>query len=113
MRIKSQWMKMGGDLLVRVEGGKSHIGCCVMAEPWEDREGGRHATLSTLSRLTHKDDVIASRYAKAICQKTGQTVVCVCGIHFDDFSEAMLSEILLEADRDIERILRDLESSSV
>lgn len=99
---------MGEDYLVRIEGGVSHIGTCVMAQPYR-KDGTVHATLSVLNRISHKDDLVASLYAKALCEKTERCVVCVCGIHYNDYNEQTLQQVMDWVQTDLQQCLKSVE----
>lgn len=102
---------MGEDLLVTVEGGKSHIGTLVLAQPYE-KDGQVHATLSAINRLSHKDDVIASMYARAICEKTGRVTACAAGMHYDDYSSQKLEDIMAWVQADLEKTIKEIQEEA-
>ncbi|MGN1405219.1 MAG: hypothetical protein ACI4WM_03040 [Erysipelotrichaceae bacterium] len=88
--------KIGNDYLIVVEDGISHIGTTVMAVPYL-KDGVAHATLSTINLTGHKDDEIATMYAKKLCELSGKVCVCICGVHFDNISEERISLIMNKA----------------
>lgn len=81
---------LGEDISVSVGGGTlDHIGAVSLGvyEPVRDS-----ATLSTISVHTHRDDAIASYFAKEISKNRKCTVSVAAGIHIDDATE---EEIML------------------
>ena len=109
LNIKREMLYLGDDLLIYIIGGKAHIGSCVNAEAYlKDEEW--HVTLNTWKRLTHKDDKIASMYAKAASMITHKVVCCVCGIHFDHISNKEIQEIINWCQNDIEKMEKELKN---
>lgn len=81
-------------------GCKSHIGAVSTAEP-----GGE---VQTQLFPGHKDQYISEPWAKAICEKTGERVCVVCGIHYDDADKGQIQRILEETDALLAEILNTL-----
>lgn len=106
--LKRTMTQMGEDWLITVEGGKSHIGSVILAQPYT-KDGQVHVTLNILNRLSHKDDVIGTYYAKALCEAVNQAVVCVCGIHYDDFNAEKYEQIQNWVDNDIPAMLEEIQ----
>ena len=76
---------LGSDISVSVGGGTlEHIGAVSLGvyEPVRDS-----ATLSTISVHTHRDDAVASYFAKTISKELKCTVSATAGIHIDDATE--------------------------
>lgn len=72
--------QVGADLVFILGGGeRPHIGGAVLCEP------GQRAQV--LSREDHYDVRLLSFLAEAACEKYGQTVVVVGGIHIDNASK--------------------------
>lgn len=86
---------MGNDLNLSIFGGqRAHIGCTVLAVPRLSLTGtGRSATVSTLNRTGHKDDVVASAVAHRVAAELDCAVSCSCGIHIDNASPALIAAI--------------------
>lgn len=103
--------RIGKDLLIEVEGGASHIGCAVMAVPYQ-KDGKTHATLSVLNRPSHKDDAVASLYAKAVCEQENCCVVCICGIHYDNISPEQIAAVMDWAKSDVRVLLEELKEQN-
>lgn len=86
---------MGSDVALAICGGqKPHIGCTVLAIPRPSLTGsGRSATVSTLNRTGHKDDVVAAAVAHAVAAELNCAVSCSCGIHVDGASPKLIEAI--------------------
>ena len=86
---------------VSVFGGKKpHIGAVSIIPP----DGGRQ----DLQFPGHKDLVIASRWAEAICHAGYRPVVIEAGIHYDDLSKEGIAAVVAAADRLLEDLLQCL-----
>lgn len=95
--INCEVIQMGRDYTVAVYGGDTpHVGSAVMSVARPSLTGaGIGVTSSILTGLGHKDDVIARMFAEALAKSRDCTVVCTCGIHVDDISQAQI-EIVTE-----------------
>lgn len=83
--VKAAATYLGEDISVAVGGGTlDHIGAVSLGvyEPIRDS-----ATISTISVFTHRDDAIASYFAKTISKDRKCTVSVSAGIHIDDATE--------------------------
>jgi hypothetical protein len=97
---------MGDDVALAVYGGeRPHIGCTVLAVPRESLTGtGRSATMSTLNRMGHKDDVVATAVAQQVAARLDCAVSCSCGIHIDRASPQLIEAIAGAPDCIAERV---------
>ena len=84
--------RAGRDLLCRVYGGDSHVGCVALSE-W--RDGRAHTRC--LSAEGHREEAIARHAAHTLCAAARCSVACVAGIHFDGVSRADIESISAEA----------------
>ncbi len=93
--------KVGGDILIAVEGGeKSHIGSVVIAVPRESLtgDGSPSATSSVVNVTGHKDEYICRLLAEGVATAMGVTVVCTGGVHVDNATDAQIEEIMTAAE---------------
>lgn len=99
---------MGSDIALAIFGGqKPHIGCTVLAMPRPSLTGhGRSATVSTLNRTGHKDDVVATQVAHAVAAEMNCVVSCSCGIHIDEADPALIEAIAAIPDRIAQNICK-------
>lgn len=85
-RIRVSCEYLGEDLLVKISGGdKPHIGAVALSE---DGQNGRE-----LHFPTHKDQYPAMKIASKLGEELGIHVVCVCGIHYNDFGKEELEMV--------------------
>lgn len=95
--------RAGGDWTVSVLGGCApHVGSVSLAE-WEHGA----VTLRTLTRESHKDQLVGDQFARILAEKLQCTVCVICGIHYDGpgpdelrrivlCTQALLSQLLLK-----------------
>jgi hypothetical protein len=107
--IQRTVQKIGSDYLITFSGGQAHIGTCVMAVPYQ-KNGENKATLSVLNVPSHKDDVVASTYAKKLCELSGQVVICCGGIHYDNISSKQMQEVLTDIQQDLKKLEEEYQS---
>ncbi|MGL5383233.1 MAG: hypothetical protein ACRDCC_07105 [Culicoidibacterales bacterium] len=108
--IKRTWQKMGDDYTIHVFGGeKPHIGTTVIAQASE-QAGRWQVTCTTWNRLGHRDDEIATRYAKALSLATKGVVVCTSGVHYDAITPEKITEILHWCEQDIQKLLKEIQT---
>lgn len=70
------------------------MGCVVLAVSRPSLTGnGTSATVSVINRTGHMDDAIATEVAKQIASARNCTVACSCGIHIDDASPDVITQI--------------------
>lgn len=95
--------RAGSDWTVTILGGCApHVGSVSLAE-WENGS----ASLRTLTREAHKDQIVGDRFARMLAEKLQCTVCVICGIHYDApgpdglrrivaCTEALLAQLLLK-----------------
>lgn len=86
---------MGSDLVVYIYNQNAHIGAVAVGE--YDRKT-RRASTSIITRLGHKDDVVAQKAAYLISKATKKPVCLIAGLHLDDITEAEIAELLQNTD---------------
>lgn len=102
-------IRMGADITLCIYGGKAHVGTCVMALPRPSLSGkGVSSTVSCLNRIGHLDDAFASVLAKAISSRLNCVVVCSCGIHVNNATEAQIESLLHSVSDIVEVVLSHL-----
>ena len=112
--LRCEAMRMGNDCLIALSGGDApHIGCAVMAIPRPSLTGqGRSATTSTLNRLGHKDDVVATRIAEQVAARLDCVVVCACGIHIDGADTDAIAAVTQAVDEIADKVCAGLDTTS-
>ena len=101
---------IGNDLIVFLYNENAHIGAVALGE-YSHKE--KRASTSVITRLGHKDDVIAQQAAHLISKATKGPVCVIAGIHLDNISEDEISQILansLSAAEEFVRGVRNLRS---
>ena len=84
----------GQDWNVTVLGGCApHVGSVSLAE----YQNGA-VTLRTLTRETHKDQIVGDRFARVLAEQAKRTVCVSCGIHYDNASPEQLQQIVAAAE---------------
>lgn len=87
---------VGADIQVLCFGGdKPHIGAVSLAEPYES-DGAGHASVSTITALSHREDILSRQLAAAISKKLGARVAVSCGIHYDNITRELISLVIEE-----------------
>jgi F420-0:gamma-glutamyl ligase len=81
---------MGKDVVITIFNENAHIGAVAIAE-YSLNE--KRASTSVITRLGHKDDVIAQKAAYAITKNTKGTTCVIAGIHLDNITRAEITEI--------------------
>ena len=90
----------GRDWTVTILGGcQPHVGSVSLAE-----YGDGAVTLRTLSRTSHKDEVVGDRFAGRLAEQNQCTVCVSCGIHFDGPTQADLEQIVACAEGLLEKL---------
>lgn len=83
--VTAEASSLGSDIAVTVGGGtQPHIGAVSLAVYEPERDS---ATVSTVTVHTHRDDSVASYFAKAISREMKCSVTVTAGIHVDNASE--------------------------
>ena len=86
--------RLGDDLVVFIYNQRAHVGAVAVAE--YDHEHKR-ASVSVLTRLGHKDDIIAQRAAYLISKSLRTSVCVVAGVHVDDITEQEIKALVENA----------------
>ena len=106
-QIEVQALRCGEDWCVAVYGGeKPHVGAVSLGQ-YEPERGS--ATVSTVTVYTHRDDVIAAQFAKAVAAARRCTAAVSAGIHVDAAGEAELAMLRAVSDRCLHTLLRAME----
>jgi hypothetical protein len=94
--------RMGDDLVVRIYNQNAHIGAVALSE-YDDRT--RRTSTSVITRLGHKDDVVAQKAAYLVCKATKKPVCLIAGIHLDNVTETEIAELLENTDRLVDEFI--------
>ncbi|MBN2109911.1 MAG: hypothetical protein JW705_02330 [Methanosarcinaceae archaeon] len=86
-----EWEWTGEDLLVRLTGGRVHIGAVALGV--YDRFSGR-ASSSVMTVPGHREDGIALLGARKLSDASRSATVFLAGIHVDDITGKEIEEIV-------------------
>lgn len=92
---------MGEDVCLVLTGGdRPHCGAVAVAQVRESlsTRGKLSSTVSNITLLGHKEDVLARRLASRVAVAVAANAVVCCGIHLDDISADEITAILDAAD---------------
>jgi hypothetical protein len=102
-RINLKAQGFGDDLVVSIYNENAHIGAVAIGE--YDHKQNRTST-SVITRLGHKDDVIAQKAAYLISKHTKRPSCVIAGVHLDNITEEEIQKLLENLDLLVEDLLR-------
>jgi gallate decarboxylase subunit D len=105
LQVKLEAIAAGKDRLIRIFNENAHVGAVAVGE--YDFKTAR-ASVSVITRLGHKDDVIAQKAAYLISKSTHQAVGVVVGIHLDHISQSEISQLTENALGAVEDFLKQI-----
>jgi hypothetical protein len=82
---------MGSDLVVRIYNQDAHVGAVAIGDYDHEHE---RASVSLITRLGHKDDVVAKEAAYLLSKSMRRPVCVVAGVHVDDITAEEIDKIL-------------------
>jgi hypothetical protein len=82
---------MGSDLVVRIYNQDAHVGAVAIGDYDHEHE---RASVSLITRLGHKDDVVAKEAAYLLSKSMRRSVCVVAGVHVDDITAEEIDKIL-------------------
>ena len=97
----AQWL--GSDLVLYIYNENAHIGAVAVAE--YDSNTLRVST-SVMTRLGHKDNVIAQKAAYVISKATKKPVCVIVGIHVHNITQEEISKTLENANSLVEELIQ-------
>jgi gallate decarboxylase subunit D len=107
LKVEATVLAMGNDLLVAINGGRSHIGAIGLAQPRPSLRdsSGTSSTSSVLTMLGHKEDDLVKMVSERISSHTGRLTVVVAGVHFDELQAAHVQLVLKLAENLADQIV--------
>lgn len=90
---------LGEDLIVFIYNEKAHLGAVAVGE-YDYKE--EIVSISVITRLGHKDDVVAQKAAHLLSKYTKRPVCVVAGIHVDNITEAEIKQIVENSNKLVE-----------
>jgi hypothetical protein len=94
---------LGKDLILCIYNAEAHIGAVAIAD-YEHNEA--RASTSLITRLGHKDDVVAYATAHKVCKNTKKPVCVVAGIHVDNITEMEIKQIVRNTNNLVDILLK-------
>jgi len=103
--LSAQWI--GKDLIVCLFNERGHIGAVAVADysPADDR-----ASTSIITRLGHKDDLVAYSAAHALCKQLREPVCAVAGIHVESITSEEIMQITQNCDKLVQELIHSITS---
>jgi gallate decarboxylase subunit D len=98
----------GEDLVVLFYNEKGHIGAVAVAD--YDHKGQR-ASVSIITRLGHKEDIVAHNAAHLLCKQTKKAVCVIAGIHLDNITEMEKQQIVENSNKLVTNLIVKLSPS--
>ena len=94
--VEADVVAMGQDLLVIVQGGRSHIGAIGVGLPRQGLKdpGTISATSSVFTFLGHKEDGLVKSMSERLAAHFNRKVVVIAGIHWDDLKAEEIVSIV-------------------
>lgn len=102
-RISLSAQILGNDLVLFIYNENAHIGAVAVGE--YDHKENRTST-SVITRLGHKDDVIAQKAAYLISKHTKQPSCVIVGVHLEDITDGEIKGLLENSDWLVEDFLQ-------
>ena len=100
----SLWAQgFGGELVVSIYNENAHIGAVAVGEY---DHGENRTSTSVITRLGHKDDVIAQKAAYLISKHMKRPSCVIAGVHLDNITEEEIQKLLENADSLVKDLLR-------
>ena len=97
---------LGDNLTVFIYNKNAHIGAVAVGE-YDHREN--RASTSVITRLGHKDDVIAQKAAYLISKQTKRPSCVIVGVHLDNITGEEIQKLLDNADSLVKDFLKHCE----
>jgi len=93
---------LGDNLIVCIFNENAHIGAVAVGE-YDQKE--KRTSASVITRMGHKDDIVAQRAAHSISKFIKRAVCVVVGIHVDKITKGEIADILENTDRLVDEFL--------
>jgi len=100
---------MGNDLVVCIYNENAHIGAVAVGE-YDPKE--KRASSSVITRLGHKDDVVAQEAAHSISKHTKKPVCVITGVHIDNITRREIDQVLENTSSLVDKFLSEIEVKS-
>jgi hypothetical protein len=100
---------VGDEQVVIINNENAHIGAVALGEYDFEHE---RSSVSVITRLGHKDDLIAQKAAYLISKHLKKSVCVIAGVHVDNITEAEISKILENSSRAVEKLINSISGNN-
>jgi hypothetical protein len=104
--------KFGDGYVILVGGGDIHIGAVSLGEPYTSHKKAS-ASVSTLTRYSHRDDAISSLITRELVSHLHCPVIVIAGFHQDSLSREEIAQVLEHSSKLSELLIDNLSNNSV
>ncbi len=104
-RVQLRAISIGDDLIIQIYNSSPHIGAVALGE-YDFRS--TRASVSVITRVGHKDDLLAQKAAYTICKSTHKPVCVIAGIHLDNITQDEIRQIAENAEAAVGRFVNQL-----
>ena len=94
--------QMGTGLIIYLYNENAHIGALALGEY---DPGSKRTSTSVITRLGHKEDIIAQKAAYEISKFTKKPVCVIAGIHVDEIREREIKETMENASGLVDKLI--------
>lgn len=101
--IRLTGYSLGDDIVICLGNSNAHLGAVAVAE--YDHTENRVST-SVITRLGHKDDVLAQQAARLVSKSTKRPVCVIAGVHVPNITQDEIREIVANSDNLVQRFVR-------
>lgn len=96
---------MGSDFVVCIYNENAHVGAVAVGDYCHEE---KRASVSVITRLGHKDDVLAQEAAHAISKATRKPVCVIAGVHLDGITRQEIDEIVKNSRKVVDKLIAAL-----
>jgi len=96
---------MGNQPVVCIYNENAHIGAVAVGE-YDHNE--KRVSISVITRLGHKDDVVAQKAAYSISKRTKGPVCVIAGIHLDNITEEEIDKTVKNASIVVQEFVKSI-----
>lgn len=94
---------IGKDLIVTIFNRQGHLGAVAMAD-YDHKE--KRTSTSVITRLGHKDDVLAYLTADKLCKYLKAPVCAIAGVHVDKITKKEIARITQNCGKLVENLIQ-------
>jgi hypothetical protein len=115
LQIELKCLAMGPDICVSITGGdKPHLGAVALgsAHPSKSNPEVWSASVSLMTLLGHREDMLVYKAADQLASALGRNVVVCGGIHLEQIEASEISQTLMIVDDLIQELIRKINVES-